>query len=75
MKTKTITCPTCNGSGKIETADNKALKKARADAGLSLRALGARMGYSAPYVLDIERGARRATPEIVAKWAAACEVE
>lgn len=44
------------------------LRAARTDAGLSLRALAARVGVSAPYLHDVEAGRRG--PVAVARWPA-----
>jgi len=43
---------------------------ARSAAGLTLRALGDRLGVSAPYLHDVEHGRRRLPP---ARWAALVE--
>lgn len=55
-------CPTC---GTPRTIVNGAwLRDRRESAGLSLRDLGARLGFSAVYLSDIERNRRNCTPKI-----------
>lgn len=55
-------CPTC---GSPRTVVNGAwLRERREAAGLSLRALGARLGFSAVYLGDIELNRRNCTPKI-----------
>lgn len=44
------------------------LRDARHDAGLSLAAMAAHTAYSKPYLSNIERGSRAATPDIVAAY-------
>ena len=44
------------------------LKDYRSDIGLTLEEFGKRIGYSASYVSDIERGARKPSPEFVTKF-------
>ena len=54
-------CPTCGGNGAIRMVNPAWLRERREAAGLSLRDVGAAMGWSAVYISDIERG-RRAVP-------------
>lgn len=55
-----VPCDCCNGSGQIydHAAIGKHMQKVRTDAGLSLREVARRLGLSAPYVGDLERGYR-----------------
>lgn len=66
MKLFTVNrCPTCRGKGKIRTASPKALRQIRKKIGLSLEAVGKKIGFSKMYMSDIETGRRRATAKIV----------
>ena len=47
------------------------VRRARKDAGLSLRALGARIGVSAAYLTDVEHGRRSSSAAFLARLAAA----
>lgn len=53
-------CKRCSGSGfePDPKTIGESMRKAREDAGLSLRQVATRMGYSAAYVSDLERGQR-----------------
>jgi ribosome-binding protein aMBF1 (putative translation factor) len=46
----------------------KAAKKQREDAGISLREMAKRMGYSAFYLYDLERGHRGWSEKLVEKF-------
>jgi len=50
-------CPKCGGSGMI--ADPSEMRKLRVSSGLSLREVSNKMGVSAPYLSDLERGNRQ----------------
>lgn len=58
-------CPYCEGRGGGWTAKPAALRRARRASGLSLREMGKRIGLSAMYLCDVERGRRNATERIV----------
>lgn len=57
----TIKCRACNGTGTHVVADPESLKQARVKAGISLRQLADKLGFTAPYLSDIERGRRACT--------------
>jgi transcriptional regulator with XRE-family HTH domain len=56
-------CPRCGSAQRV--VNGAWLRERRTRAGLSLRDVGARLGYSAVYLSDIERGRRNALPRIV----------
>lgn len=60
-----VLCPRCSGMGQI--ADDKvvgeAMRQSRMDHRLSVRELARRIGWSAAYVSDLERGLRTWTEE------------
>lgn len=59
-------CPRC---GALEQIVNPVwLRHQRTSAGVSLRAFAKRLGFSAPYVSDIERGQRGVTSKIKAAY-------
>jgi hypothetical protein len=61
-------CPTC---GSPRTVVNGLwLREQRESAGLSLRAMGARLNFSAVYLGDVELGRRNCTPVIRAGYEA-----
>jgi len=67
MNRKTKTCPKCHGTGQV-TDDiwlGLHMRGLRRQAGHSLRVLAKRMGYSAPYISDLELGRRHWTPELI----------
>lgn len=62
-------CPRCNGSGLV--AQGSSLRRLREDAGLTLREVARRMGYSAAYVCDIEHGRRGVTGKLASQYKSA----
>lgn len=61
-------CPRC---GHAESIVNPGwLRSERQQAGLTLREMARRLGFSAPYISDIEHGRRAALPKIVAAYEA-----
>ena len=58
-------CPKCNGMSEILVTDGATLRATRKRAGLSLRALGERIGVSAAYLCDVEKGARNGTKRVL----------
>lgn len=67
-------CPMCDGAGKVtdESKIGEDLRKLRKSANLSLREVARRMGYSAPYVSDLELGRRNWHLSTIEKFEAAC---
>lgn len=63
-KTGTVICPKCEGKGRIPDSNFIAaeMKKLRLNFGISLRQVALKMGYSAPYLVDLEAGRRNWTP-------------
>ena len=55
-----LPCRRCNGTGlePDNVAIGAAMRERRKQAGVSLRALGARLGLSASYLCDLELGRR-----------------
>lgn len=69
MKTKhfpvtDLVCPHCHGKGKINWIDPASLRRARRQAGESLRSLAGRAGLSAAYLSDVENGRRNLTERV-----------
>jgi predicted transcriptional regulator len=61
----TVKCPQCKGTGKCKVADPARLRSKRESAGLSARDMAKRLGFSAPYICDIELGRRGCTPKVL----------
>lgn len=55
-------CPTCGTARSI--VNPTWLRAARESAKLGLRQLADKLGYSAPYLSDVERGRRNCTPRV-----------
>jgi predicted transcriptional regulator len=70
MKDPVKPCPKCNGTGKIQddVLVGKALRKERTEMGLHLREVARRMGLSAAYVSDLEKGRRIWRGELIARY-------
>lgn len=68
MKLKKGPCPHCSGSGLTWIATGPILRAMRTEAGLSLAALSERIGWSIPYLSDIERGNRNVTAKVIGKY-------
>lgn len=66
---KLVECAFCAGTGKVEMYDGDHFRKLRIRAHVGLREMARRLGHSAPYVSDAERG-RRAFPK---RWVARYE--
>lgn len=70
MRNATIRCKRCGGTGREQ--DDRAIgarwQAKRKAAGLSLRALGKKLGLSAAYLSDLECGRRRWSPENVKRY-------
>lgn len=56
-------CPTCGAPRSIVNGDW--LREQRERARLTLREVARRLGFSAPYISDIELGRRNCTPAIL----------
>ena len=65
---KTVQCPGCKGKGSVEIINTDALRSIREASGLSLRKMAERLGFSAPYISDIERGRRACTLKIAGEY-------
>ena len=70
IKFLTSNCPRCKGTGKVSKPDPDSLRKAREEAGISLRAMADALGFSAPYLSDIERGNRTCPIQIAKAYTA-----
>lgn len=64
MKTLRVKCRACDGDGYVTVFDPDALRAKRQDADVSLREFARKLGFSAAYLSDIERGRRDCTPSI-----------
>lgn len=62
------TCLACEGSGNVTRVSGAWLRARRKSAGVSLREFARRIGFSAAYVSDIERGQRMCTALIEAQY-------
>jgi len=53
-------CPNCNGSGQTfnDRAIGQEMRRLRGTRNVSLRGIAAKLGFSAAYVSDLERGRR-----------------
>lgn len=60
----TVKCPACKGKGRVRIVNADALREIRKKAGLTLDAVGKRLGFSKMYCSDLETGRRRITDEI-----------
>lgn len=65
----TIKCPRCGGTGHIDNpvAIGEQMRKLRLAKGIGLREIAQDIGFSAPYVSDLERGRRAWSPN-VKRW-------
>jgi len=59
-----IDCQKCYG-GKVKLVEGESLRYLREARGISIRAFAKRLGFSAPYLSDIELGKRACTPKIL----------
>ena len=69
MKLPTIThyiveCQHCGGAGRLSVVCHESIRKRRKAAGISLREMARRTGFTAPYISDVERGRRTCTGKI-----------
>lgn len=55
-------CPTCGSERAV--VDGHWLRRQRQRAGLTLREVSRRLGFSAPYISDVELNRRNCTPAI-----------
>lgn len=60
-----VKCQHCLGSGLVSIVSGEVLRAHRKSLGWSLRGFAAHLGFTPPYVSDIELGRRRATETIV----------
>ncbi len=69
-KVPTRSCSHCGGTGREmdPVAIGKQLRELRQKAGMSLRTVADRLGFTAPYISDLERGNRSFTQELAAKY-------
>lgn len=76
MRNGDMPCPRCNGKGRIPDPRvfGMAARVLRKSAGLSLREVARRMGFSAPYVCDLEYGRRQWTNCLMNNYKKACGV-
>lgn len=67
-----IDCPKCKGRGKLpdQVKLGYAMRNIRGKE--SLRSLGKRIGFSAPYLCDLEKGRRNWTDALMKKYLEEC---
>lgn len=63
-----VCCEYCDGSGLVTVVHFRWLRWKREQSGLSLREMARRLGFSAPYVSDIERGNRPAPVKVIDEY-------
>lgn len=63
---KTIPCKSCSGTGRV--AAPTPLRTLRLESGISLREASRRIGLSAPYISDLERGRRAWNADLEARY-------
>lgn len=73
MKTKECRC--CAGTGEVpdHAALGAEMREVRLRTALSQREVARRMGISAPYLCDLENGARNWRDELIESFRKACE--
>lgn len=66
-------CRACGGSGREQDdkAIGKAMQAAREKAGLTLREVGERIGYSTGYISDLEHGRKHWSDDLMVNYRAA----
>lgn len=69
------TCECCGGSGmKLDHSHvGSNMRKLRRSKRLSLRSVADKMGFSAPYLSDLERGRRNWNTELIKEFKATCQ--
>lgn len=72
VKYKTMPCPKCHGTGAVRDDRDVGMemKARRVEARVSLREMSRRMGFSAPYVSDMEHGRRAWNEERIERYVA-----
>lgn len=68
MKLERRVCPHCRGRGETFVPAAGELRRRRESEGLSLREVARRLGFSAPYLSDVELGRRNATEAILGAY-------
>ena len=68
-------CRRCGGTGREAVDPVPELRAARKASGLSYAKLAQRLGVSAPYLREVEKGSRSITPMRVAAWLGACSID
>jgi hypothetical protein len=61
-----IACPQCAGSGKVYAVDFEAMREYRIKLGVSLSGASKRIGISAAFLCDIEKGRRGCPLKVLA---------
>ena len=56
--TTRLKCERCDGCGEVEVANGKAVRRARKEAGMSLRYAARVIGISPTFLCDVEHGRR-----------------
>jgi predicted transcriptional regulator len=68
LRTVKRPCKACGGKGAIESVDPTALRTRREDAGVSMGEMARRLGFSVPYISDVELGRRNVTERVAAEY-------
>lgn len=63
-------CQACQGRGIVPDVPGEALRRIRQDRGRTLREVAEALGFTQPYLSDVEHGRRRATERIVEAYLA-----
>lgn len=63
--TERFSCRHCGGSGYVDAPSPHLLRRARENAGLSLREVARRLKMTAPYISDVELGRRNVSAKML----------
>lgn len=74
MSKRTKACHCCDGTGKEldHTVVGAEMRALREKAELTLDALAAKLGFTKPYLSDLERGKRNWNDDLIAGYRRAC---
>lgn len=73
-KLKTQPCKACDGTGRLPADDvGPQLREERERLGIAQKDVAEAMGISGTYIIDLEKGSRRVTNELLAAYQKALE--